>query len=112
LGTAYIPFKKNSSALARSSRIWKKTYHYFLYKHDEFEEHYHKRSNAETVFHMIKAKFGTHIRSTSETAQMNEVLLKVLCHNICVVIQEMHELEIEPNFIRGGSIERFKMLQK
>jgi hypothetical protein len=25
-------------------------------------------------------------------------LLKVLCHNICVVIQEMFELGIEPDF--------------
>ena len=31
-------------------------------------------------------------------AQVNEVLLKVLCHNICVVIHEMFELGIEPNF--------------
>jgi hypothetical protein len=28
-------------------------------------------------------------------AQVNEVLLKVLCHNICVVIHEMFELGIE-----------------
>lgn len=32
-------------------------------------------------------------------AQINEVLLKVLCHNICVVIQEINELGIEPNFM-------------
>ena len=32
-------------------------YHYFDFK-NEFLEHYHKRSNAETTFHMIKSKFG------------------------------------------------------
>ena len=47
---------------------------------------------------MIKSKFGDAVRSTTEVAQVNEVLLKVLCHNICVVIQEMFELGIEPNF--------------
>ena len=47
---------------------------------------------------MIKSKFGDAVRSKTEVAQVNEVLLKVLCHNIYVVIQEMFELGIEPNF--------------
>jgi hypothetical protein len=34
-----------------------------------------------------------------EMAQVNEVLLKVQCHNICGVIQEMFELGIEPEFL-------------
>ena len=47
---------------------------------------------------MIKAKFGDALRSKTRTAQMNETLLKVLFHNICVVIQSMHELGITPDF--------------
>ena len=70
----------------------------FEFKNEEFLEHCHKRSNAETTFHMIKSKFGDAVRSKTEVAQINEALLKVLCHNICVVIQEMFELGIEPNF--------------
>lgn len=61
---------------------------------------YHKRSNAESTFHMIKAKFGERVRSKTERAQIDEVLCKVLCHNICVVIQSIYELEIEPAFWR------------
>jgi len=94
----YIPFRKNATGRAKNSPMWKKMYHYFEFKHEEFLEHYHKRSNAETTFHMIKSKFGDSVRSKTETAQINEVLLKVLCHNICVVIQEMFELGIEPKF--------------
>jgi len=45
---------------------------------------------------MMKAKFGNRIRSKTGIAQTNEMLLKVLAHNICVVIQSMYELEIEP----------------
>ena len=37
-------------------------------------------------------------RSKKEVAQVNEVLCMVLCHNICVVIQSMYELGIEPVF--------------
>jgi hypothetical protein len=54
--------------------------------------------NIETTFHMIKSKFGQRLRSKSLTAQINEALCKVLCHNLCVVIQSMHELNITPEF--------------
>jgi hypothetical protein len=47
---------------------------------------------------MIKAKFGDAVRSKSDIGQMNEVLCKVLCHNLCVLIQAIHELGIEPRF--------------
>ncbi len=98
-GVAFIPFKKNVSGKRGTLGLWGKMYHYFLYKHDEFLEHYHARSNVETTFHMIKAKFGGAIRSKNKTAQYNELLLKVLCHNICVVIQEVNELGIKSEFI-------------
>lgn len=73
-------------------------YHYFMYKHEEFLEHYHKRSNSETIFHMIKTKFGDDIKSKKETAQINELLVKVLCHNVCCVIQEINELGVKAEF--------------
>lgn len=47
---------------------------------------------------MIKTKFKDYVRTKDETGQFNEVLLKILCHNLCVVIQEMHELGIEADF--------------
>jgi transposase len=104
-GIAYIPFKSNTTGKSRGSgsKLWNKMFYYFMYNHDEFSQHYHKRSNAESVFHMIKAKFGDSIRSKKKVAQINEVLLKILCHNICVVIQEMNELGIEPNFFASAT---------
>ena len=71
---------------------------FYALHHAEFLQHYHKRSNVETTFHMIKAKFGQRLRSRTLTAQINEALCKVLCHNLCVVIQSVHELGIETNF--------------
>ena len=52
----------------------------------------------ETVFSMIKGKFGDAVRSKSTEGQVNEVLCKVLCHNICVLIQSIHELGIDSTF--------------
>jgi hypothetical protein len=47
---------------------------------------------------MITAKFGGHIRSKSETAQINELLCRILCHNICVLIRSIYELGVAPKF--------------
>ncbi|MDQ3820927.1 MAG: hypothetical protein M3362_25030 [Acidobacteriota bacterium] len=53
---------------------------------------------------MIKAKFGERLRSKTERAQINKCLLKVLCHNICVVIQSIYELGLEVEIFEGESI--------
>jgi transposase len=95
----FIPFKKNVTGKRATVGIWKKMYHYFIYKHDEFLKHYHKRSNAETVFHAIKTKFRDSLRSKTKTAQINELLLKILCYNITVIIQEISTLGIKSEFI-------------
>lgn len=94
---AFIPFKSNSQANG-NGMLWKKLYHYFQLNNEDFLSHYHKRSNAETTVFMIKAKFGDAVRSKSWTAQLNEVLCKVIAHNICCLIQEMYELEISQSF--------------
>jgi transposase len=65
---------------------------------DAFLAAYHKRSNVESTFSMVKGKFGGSLKGKSDTAQVNEALCKVLCHNICCLIQSMFELGIEPNF--------------
>ncbi|HEX8494809.1 MAG TPA: transposase [Pyrinomonadaceae bacterium] len=95
----YIPFKANSRANdKRHSPLWRQMYHFFSYNQERFMRSYHKRSNVETAFHMIKAKFGDKLRSKTKTAQVNEALCKVLCHNICCLIQSMHELNLKPKF--------------
>jgi transposase len=93
----YIPFKSNSRG-DTGTQLWRKLWHFFQFNSDEFLTHYHKRSNVETVFSMIKAKFGGSIRSKSETAQTNEVLCKILCHNLTVLVQAIFEFGIEPKF--------------
>jgi transposase len=93
----FIPFKSNTLPTTENS-AWGRMYHYFMLKRDEFLTHYHRRSNAESVFSMVKGKFGDSVRSKSNTGMVNEVLAKILCHNICVLIQAIHELGIEPNF--------------
>lgn len=94
-GTAYVPFKSNS---AEGEGVWAKMYHFFQFKRAEFLKFYHQRSNVESTFSMVKAKFRDHVRSKTDTAMKNEVLCKFLCHNLCVVHQSHIELGIESVF--------------
>jgi len=80
---------------------WEKMYHYFSFRRTEFLQHYHKRSNVESTFSMMKRKFGDGLRSKTDVAMVNETLCKVLCHNLVVLIHEMYELGIDPVFWQG-----------
>jgi transposase len=100
-GVPYIPFRegeKNKPNPSGKGELWKRMYHFYKFNEAEFKQHYHKRSNVETVFSMIKAKFGERLRSKSQVGQVNEALCKVLCHNLCCVIQSTYELGIEATF--------------
>ncbi len=92
----YIPFKSNSQG--DGSEAWRKMWALFTLHRDEFLPHYHMRSNSESTFSMIKRKFGGSVRSKLQPAQFNEVLCKVLCHNLAVLVHETRELGISPSF--------------
>lgn len=96
----FIPFKSNSVAwgIARNTALYRRRFHYFNMERDAFMAQYHKRSNVEAAFSMMKRKFGDSLRSKTQVAQFNEALCKVLCHNICYFIQSIHELGITPHF--------------
>lgn len=102
--TPYVPFKSNTRPVSTANfedSAWARMYHRFMADPETFQAHYHRRSNVETTFSMIKGKFGDAILSKSPTGQANEVLCKVLCHNIVVVGQAAIEFGIDPTFRAG-----------
>ena len=94
-----IPFKSNTTGESEGSEMWEKLWHFFQYNREEFLIYYHKRSNVESTMWMIKSKLDEHIRNKTDVGIVNELLCKVLCHNIDVVIQSMYELGIEQTFL-------------
>jgi transposase len=116
----YIPFKVNSLAQygggkrqqqnrtikwRQKSTLWRRMYHYYMYNQTWFLQQYHKRSNVESTFSMIKAKFGDSLRSKTKTAQVNEALCKILAHNICCLIQSVFEFKIDAKFWAEETLE-------
>jgi transposase len=93
----YIAFKVSNNG-KHGSDLFKRMYHFYAYNQEQFMQNYHKRSNVESTFHMIKSKFGDALRSKTERAQINEALCKILCHNVCCLIQSMYELNLKPKF--------------
>lgn len=99
-----VPFKSNTSKKARGCVSWKKAYDYFKNNSEEFFRRYHLRSNAESGFMMIKTRFGNFVRSKDDVAQENEILTKILCHNITILVQEIFLHNIEINFLKSAKM--------
>ena len=72
-------------------------------------KHYHKRSNVETTFHMVKSNFGDSVRSKTDTAMKNEVLCKFVCHNIRCLVHAIYELGIDLDFGGGAGAKQIDL---
>lgn len=94
---AYIPFKDNAVVNLKFP-VWSRHLCEFLLHQERFLPHYHRRSNVETVFAMIKAKFGADVRSRLAVAQVNEVLAKCVAHNLCCVVKAIFTASLVPTF--------------
>jgi transposase len=97
----YIALKSNAQSVnvrspgrSKDSTAWRWLYHLYNLHRDEFLSRYHARSNAESTFASMKRVFGDTRRSKTRVAQTNELLLKVIVHNIVCLIHSMFELDV------------------
>ncbi|MGZ5440929.1 MAG: transposase [Thermoanaerobaculia bacterium] len=90
---AYIPFK-NPAYDDPTSPLWSKLFHLYHFRNDEFLPHYHRRSNSESTFSMLKRVFTDTLRSKGFEAQTNELLLMVIAHNIRTLVHSIFELDV------------------
>jgi hypothetical protein len=64
------PLCSNASGKPRGKAwIWRKMYHYFMYQHEEFTDHYYDGRNIETTDFIMKSKFTDLVRSIKTTAK-------------------------------------------
>jgi transposase len=108
-GKPYLAFKSN--ATGEVGGLYEKMYHYFCANKEDFLRRYHRRSNVESVFSAIKRVFGDFVRSKADLAMRNEVLCKIVCHNIVCLVHSMYELGIDVNYESKGESDS-KMILK
>lgn len=95
-GEMLVPFKINSQG--EGSEAWARLWHLFALNRPAFMERYMKRNNAESAFSAIKRKFGGSVRGRKHDAQVNEILCKLLCHNLVTLVHAMHDQGLAPRF--------------
>jgi transposase len=98
----FIPFKTNSVGMESTSPHWRKMWCLFQLKAEEFQRSYHRRSNVESAIGSIKARCGGLVRSRTAAAQCNEVLAKVLLHNLACVVHAIEKYGIGVSFPLGA----------
>jgi transposase len=94
----FIPFRSNATGEAKGSPTWTALYHFFQLHRTEFDQHYHQRSNVESLFSALKRRFDGKLMFKTEVGQINETLSRILCHNITVLIKEYYTNCTEPEF--------------
>jgi transposase len=99
--TPYILPKSNvrfKNIVTHGYTAWRDMLRMWQDNEASFREHYHKRSNVESTFSAMKRKFLPYVRSKTDLAQTNEILCKVICHNIAVLVNSLFELDIDISF--------------
>ena len=94
---AFIPFKVNAVVNPKAP-VWSRHLCEFTLNQERFLAHYHRRSNVETVFAMMKARFGASVASRLPTAQVNEVLAMCVAHNLCCLVKAIFTAGLAPAF--------------
>ena len=97
----YIALRSNAQSAVvwrqrqKDSTAWRWLWHLYNLHRDEFLSRYHARSNAESTFSSMKRVFGDTLRSKGRVAQTNELLLKVIVHNIVCLVHSIFELGVD-----------------
>lgn len=95
----YILPKKNVTSHSRGSDAWRRMIYLWKQHQMLFASHYHRRSNVESTFGMIKRKWGDFCRCKLPVTQENEILSRIICHNAAVLSEAMLSNDLEPVFM-------------
>lgn len=95
----YFKVWKNWSGRSRGGFYWKEMNLEFQKNPEEYEKHYHKRSNVESTNMSKKMLHGNAVYSRLPSARINEETLRWINHNINVLNKAKHQWKINPKFM-------------
>ncbi len=82
---SFIDFKSNITGKHPKSQAFRDAFHLYKHEHNIWHEDYRYRVLIESVNSVIKRKFLTWLRTKTDTARDNEILLKALCYNLLIL---------------------------
>ena len=85
-GCAFIAFKKNSTAKAKSSPAWKWAFHLWNAVPMLFKSIYNQRSKVEAVFSVLKKRYGDRLHNRGAYRRRREFALRLLAYNVRLII--------------------------
>lgn len=85
-GCAFISFKKNSIGGSRGSSAWKFAFNLWKKCKWIYESIYHQRSKVESVFSVIKKRFGDKVNCKSAVMRRKEIALRLIAYNLKILI--------------------------
>jgi len=92
-GSAFIPFKKNSTAKPKNNQAWKAAFFLWKILPSVFKGIYNQRSKIECVFSVLKKKWGDKLYSKKSYNRRREMALRFIAYNIRLVIMLNYAME-------------------
>lgn len=98
-GQPFFPPRDDAITQQRGVEGWGDMVAFFRMHRPAFDAIYHRRSIVESVNSAIKRRFGETLRSRTETSRVNELLCKLVAYNLTVLIQNLHYLHAEDEWL-------------
>ena len=95
----FIPFKSNQTGQSKGSPLYHKMFLFFQYHREEFDQHYGQRAQVESTFGAFKQKLNETLASRIFPSQVNEILCMGIAHNLMVLVRQMYEVDLLPDFL-------------
>ena len=92
-GCAFIPFKKTSTGKPAGNPAWKFAFNLWSKCKWIYENIYHQRSKVESVFSVIKKRFGDKVSCKSAIMRRKEIALRLIAYNIRILICYQYSIE-------------------
>ena len=105
----FIPFKSNNTGATKGSPMYHKMFLFFQYHREAFDQHYGQRAQVESAFGAFKQKFGETLASRKFDSQVNETLCMAIAFNITMVVRQMFEAGVFPEFLRPPPTQAVKI---
>ena len=98
-GKPYFKCKSSWNGKQDGFPSWKEMNKEFVENKEDYDKHYHKRSNVESTNHSKKSLHGNKVYSKLNSSRINEETLRWINHNINVLNRAKYEWNITPRFM-------------